>query len=331
MTPAITVLTPTLNAARFLDAMLRSVRDQSLPIEQIEHIVVDAGSRDRTLEVIRTVSPGVRVIVEPGCTIYEAMNIGLAAARGDCVGWLNADDLWRPHALEDVVRTLASERDADLIVGHYDMFDGTTRWSYRTNADVLDRVRTGRMARWFDIWVNPLAAFFRTRTLRALGGYDVRFRLVADWDLWFRAAANPAPLRVAHTGTRLGSFRVHPQSLSAGTRFDRLLEEKREVMTRWVGDDSAPDGVRRCARRMFRHDTLALWAWRARTARRGARLDGSARCAREIRDVGEGLAADLATGAGVAIHEVTQSLPWVGKAVRAAWAATGGPTVAPDG
>jgi GT2 family glycosyltransferase len=324
--PAVTVLTPTLNAEQFLSPMLSSLREQTLDPSKIEHIVIDAGSKDGTVERIHRESPSTRIITAKS-SIYEAMNIGLREAQGACIGWLNADDLWSPDALASVARTLEARPESALVIGDYEMFDGTRRFHYETHEDVLARIREGRMRRWFDVWVNPLAVFYRTDFLREMGGYDPSYRLVGDWDLWFRAAAKGASVHVAHTGSTLGSFRMHPGSLTSGTRMDRLFEEKRRAMARWISDERAPAGLRECARRMYRHDTLSLMAVRSRGASVPQWIAMMRELGRELRAAGDGLSGDFATASMMAAHELCQSLPGVGTLARAAWAATGGPRV----
>ncbi len=324
--PVLTVLTPTLDAERHLPAMLASLAGQTLARDRFEHLVIDGGSTDQTVALIRELSPHTRIITARS-TIYEAMNLGLREARGRCFGWLNADDLWEPDALARVAGTLDARPDAEVIIGDYAMFDGRQRALYRVREDVLDRVREGRMRRWFDVWVNPLAVFYQTDFVRSLGGYDASLRLVGDWDLWFRAAARSPAARVAHAGATLGSFRMHAGSLTAGTRPDRLFEEKRRAMERWIDAPDAPPGLRACARRMYRHDTLSLMAVRAGQRDLAGRLSLLRALGRSLADAGPGLAGDLATAAALAAHELAQSVPGVRTLARAAWTATGGPSV----
>ncbi len=324
--PIVTILTPTLNAEQFLSPMLSSLAAQSIDPARVEHIVIDGGSTDGTIERIRAESPRTRVIVEKS-TIYEAMNRGLREARGRCIGWLNADDLWTHRALEHVASTLDQRPDSDIVIGDYEMFDGSRRYLYETTEGALARIREGRMRRWFDVWVNPLALFYRTDFMRSLGGYDPSFRLVGDWDLWFRAAARVPYAKVAHTRSTLGSFRMHPGSLTSGTRMDRLFEEKRRAMQRWIDDPSVPEGLRACARRMYRHDTFSLMLVRAKRASAKDTVRSVLSLTSDMRALGPGFAGDFATASVLAAHEIAQSLPGVGTLARAAWAATGGPRV----
>jgi len=99
--PAVSVITPAYNAARFLQAHLDSVRTQTF--EDFEHIVVDDGSTDATAAMLReaaSADPRVRPVFQANGGAHEARNVALAAARGRYIGFLDADDLWLPHKLE---------------------------------------------------------------------------------------------------------------------------------------------------------------------------------------------------------------------------------------
>ena len=87
----ISLVTPTLNAATYLGEALSSVREQQIAVE---HIAVDGGSTDGTLELLH--ESGARVISEPDSGLYDAINKGVGLSTGDVVGFLNADDLLPP-------------------------------------------------------------------------------------------------------------------------------------------------------------------------------------------------------------------------------------------
>src|SRR5947209_19401227 len=87
MTLGISIVTPTLNAAAFLPGCLASVRAQSFP--RVEHIVVDGGSTDTTIDLARA-APGVVCVERPGMKQSAALNLGLRMASGEIVAWLNA-------------------------------------------------------------------------------------------------------------------------------------------------------------------------------------------------------------------------------------------------
>ena len=99
----ITLVTPTLNADRYLLEALASVRAQQWP--DVEHIVMDGGSTDDTLEILGR-DPAVRVESGADGGLYDAINRGVALASGDVVGFLNADDVLAPGALAAVGRAV---------------------------------------------------------------------------------------------------------------------------------------------------------------------------------------------------------------------------------
>src|SRR6202048_2872509 len=97
--PLISIVTPVLNRVSLIGAALDSVcRAGRVPRE---HLVVDGGSTDGTLSLLRS-RPGIRLVEAPGTGIYDALNLGLQAARGDIICQLNSDDLLSPGSLESV-------------------------------------------------------------------------------------------------------------------------------------------------------------------------------------------------------------------------------------
>ncbi len=114
-TPEISIITPCFNAVRHLRDAIESVAGQRGV--RVEHIVVDAGSKDGTLEILSQF-PAVRWISEPDRGQSDAFNKGLALARGPLIGWLNADDVYaNPGALARVVQCFR-EQPAAVLVGN---------------------------------------------------------------------------------------------------------------------------------------------------------------------------------------------------------------------
>src|SRR5690349_9655830 len=103
--PLVSIVTPSLNRVDLIESTLRSVRSQSYP--NVEHIVVDGGSTDGTLEVLRRYEGtyGLRWMSEPDQGMYDAINKGLAMARGEILAYLNTDDLYLPWTIDTVVST----------------------------------------------------------------------------------------------------------------------------------------------------------------------------------------------------------------------------------
>ena len=298
----VTILTPTLNAASHLAACLRSVREQTHPHAQIEHLVLDGGSRDATVELAER--SGATVSAKRDGSLYEALNRGIDLAQGEVVGWLNADDTYAPDAVERAVAALVTS-GAEIAVGHFRIdADGRSRL-VRTRADALHRVSLGRDR---DSWVWPIAVFYRTTTLRALGKYPPGYRIAADQILWMRAASRQPLPPVVHTGTVVGSFRVHEGSLSAGPDPTRSLLESIDIMTRWAHDDTVPSGVRRWALAALRRDSYWLAKWRGRELPPVRRLRALVGYHRSIRPVGLGAVWDIREELGATLGELARTL-----------------------
>lgn len=174
-------MTPVLNRARVVADCLASVRAQSHP--DVEHVVVDGGSTDGTLEVVRAgLRPGGQLLLGPDRGLYDALNKGIAAATGDVVGTLGADDIYAsPHALARVAGAFAAI-GADVV--HGDLL--------YVRDDLTSVVRTWRSSpfrpgRFLRGWMPPHPTFFARRELFArLGGYDLRLRIAADYELMLR-------------------------------------------------------------------------------------------------------------------------------------------------
>src|SRR5437763_8306152 len=112
--PSITIVTPCLNGAATLPEALESVRSQVYDGE-VEHVVVDGGSTDGTLEILE--QAGVKCVSEPDRGLSDAVNKGIPLAGGEIFGWLNADDVYLPGALDAVGHRFAQRPDAIWATG----------------------------------------------------------------------------------------------------------------------------------------------------------------------------------------------------------------------
>lgn len=178
----ISVVTVCYNSATTIGDTLRSVREQTYG--NIEHIIIDGGSKDKTLEVIATEGPHVaRLVSEKDNGIYDAMNKGIAAATGEIVGFINADDFYAsPTVLENVVaafqRSGANSCYGDLC--YVSQTDPTRIVRYWRSKDfVPGSFEAG--------WCPPHPTFFVRRSIyQRLGGFDLSFKIAADFELMAR-------------------------------------------------------------------------------------------------------------------------------------------------
>jgi glycosyltransferase involved in cell wall biosynthesis len=219
--PLLTIVTPCLNSAATLPEALESVRSQGLG-ELVEHVVVDGGSRDGTVELLRG-SEGVDWVSEPDRGLSDAMNKGVARARGEWIGWLNADDYYLPGALERVRAALAAESGAVWLTAPCLIVDGSGREIRRgvTRYKRFFLRHYGRRSLLVQNYVAAPSTFVRRSALLEAGGFDERFRYSMDYDLWLRLARRADPVVLDEP---VAAFRMAGDSLSM-TGFERQFEE----------------------------------------------------------------------------------------------------------
>jgi glycosyltransferase involved in cell wall biosynthesis len=186
-TPLVTIVTPSYNQVRYLEATLRSVLEQDYP--RIEYLVVDGASSDGSVEVIRRYADRLDWWVsEKDSGQSEAINKGLRRARGEFVGWLNSDDVYLPGAISAAVKAFESHPEAGLIYGDALAIDtdgkpfNLMRARQYTLADLMA----------FHIICQP-AAFMRRSVLEAVDYLDPAYQLLMDNLLWM-CMAQKAPI-----------------------------------------------------------------------------------------------------------------------------------------
>lgn len=181
--PRITVVTPSYNQGRFLQACMRSVLGQQYP--NLEYIVIDGGSTDGSVEIIKSFEKDLAYWVsEPDAGHYDALNKGFRHATGDVFAWLNSDDMYTPWAFAVVADIFRRLPEVQWLSTIYPLFwneaDAATLCTELRGFDRLAVLRRG-------IGVQQESTFWR-RSLweRAGGALDASFKLAGDLNLWAR-------------------------------------------------------------------------------------------------------------------------------------------------
>jgi GT2 family glycosyltransferase len=245
------IVMPTFNGEKFVGAALESVRQQN--DRELEVIVVDDGSFDRTLDIVRefmTTLP-IRLIEHKRIGNWVAMtNIGLREARGDWVSFLHQDDLWLSGRLAKVRSEIAQGEGAMVL--HNSVLIGPNGQRLGLSTCPLARGNVSPSGFIEHLLIQNFIALpapaFRRKAVLDSGGLDEALWFTADWDLWLRLGAMG---RVRFLPDRLTGFRIHPESQTAArplasgewkrqleTVFNRHLE-------RWNGTGSRRRAVTR--------------------------------------------------------------------------------------
>jgi glycosyltransferase involved in cell wall biosynthesis len=185
--PKITVVTVAFNAEATIEDTIRSVHAQKAA--DFEHIIVDGASRDGTMAIVgRHRANFGAVISEPDKGLYDAMNKGVAAAKGRYIGFLNADDYFASeHALSRIQRTFDEDDGLGCVWGDVLFVDDR----YRPRR--ISRASMFRPALFKYAVVPPHPGFYaRTDAVRAAGGFEPKYRIAGDFDLMVRLFRDPA-------------------------------------------------------------------------------------------------------------------------------------------
>ncbi len=202
--PEISIITPCYNAVQHLRDAIESVRRQE--DVRFEHIVVDAASKDGTVDILRE-SPHVRWISEPDQGQADAFNKGLAMARAPLIGWLNADDTYEPGALAAVVRFFREHPEAFLVNGHLVRVDPSGKQlEYLPGKSSRFWLRHFWF-RWY--WLNHPSTFYRKAIFDEIGPIDIRLHYAMDYDFYLRASQRFEFYDIDFLTTRM---RVHPDA-----------------------------------------------------------------------------------------------------------------------
>ena len=186
-TPLISVLTPAFRCGKYLEQNLQSVQDQFYP--SIEHIVVDGGSTDGTVEILKKY-PSVKWVSEPDKGEADALNKAVAMSRGEYLMWLNADDyFWTEEAVEasmEAVGRLSGEK-FPITHGNLVLIDDQDRPAGLRVAN--GPVHLPLLYRWFrHIHLNIVTMMFPRKLLEPIGPFRTDLSYSIDLDFWIRAA-----------------------------------------------------------------------------------------------------------------------------------------------
>jgi glycosyltransferase involved in cell wall biosynthesis len=239
--PLVSIVTPSFNQARYLEATIRSVLDQDYP--RIEYFVMDGGSTDGSLQVIQRFADRLAGWVserDRGQT--DAINKGFARCTGEILAWLNSDDTFAPGAIREAVAFLQANPQVGMVYGDANFIDAQDRVigkfpAAQTNYTLLRRGY---------VHIPQQAAFWRAALWRQVGPLDPTFYFAMDYDLWVRLAS-VAPL--VYTPRVWANFRLHGDAKTIAAD-DRCWPEMLRVHYREGGSRLAPIVLKYYIRRL---------------------------------------------------------------------------------
>jgi GT2 family glycosyltransferase len=221
--PVVSIVTPSFNQRDFIAATIDSVLAQTYP--HVELLVMDGGSTDGTLDVLRAYGDRVRWISEKDDGQADAINKGFARTSGEILGWLNSDDTLEEDAIRIAVEYLSKHPDVAMIYGDANFIDATG--NFIRECAHIEPFDAQRLLHYSDFIVQP-AAFFRRSAFEAVGGLDASLHFAMDYDLWLKLARR---FKIDYVPKVLANYRWLGGNKSAIGGRERI-EEVRRVATR---------------------------------------------------------------------------------------------------
>jgi glycosyltransferase involved in cell wall biosynthesis len=221
----ISIVTPSFSQGRFIERTLLSVASQG--VEELEHLVMDGGSRDETVAILRRFQPPVRWVSEPDKGQTDALNKGVMSSTGEIIGWLNSDDIYYSGALERVLKVFDANPDIDIVYGRADHIDLDDHAFEEYPTEPYDPVRLQDTC-----FICQPALFLRRRVVEQYGLPDDTLHYCMDYEYWLRLGMRGA--RFLYLDEKLAGSRLYGENKTLGARV-AVHVEINDVMRRTFG------------------------------------------------------------------------------------------------
>lgn len=220
--PLVTVVTPSYNQGRFIEETILSVLNQDYP--NIEYIVIDGGSSDNTIEILRRYNKLLTWISEPDRGQSHAINKGFRMANGEILCWLNSDDTFVPGAISKVVECFVKDPGTSMVYGLVNIVSEAGELTEQpTRNDPFDL--------WSVVYFSQIiyqpAAFFLKEAIVETGYLDENLHWCMDWDLWVRLGMRYRLTNSNHIFSNIRMYRTTKTSTGGLRRIQEIVKVMR--------------------------------------------------------------------------------------------------------
>lgn len=225
--PKISIITPVYNQINYIEETINSVLDQSYP--NLEYIIVDGGSTDGTLEVIKKHESRItKWISEPDSGMYDALHKGFALSTGEIMGWINSDDTLLPNALNVVSKVFHDLQTVSWIQGLHTLID------LKGNIIEVSKPRKFSQLQFLNndyMWIQQESTFWRRSLWEKAGAkINTNLKLAGDFELWFRFFQHE---RLYNCNVSIGAWRKREGQLSEVFK-DQYKDEVKHIINTYI-------------------------------------------------------------------------------------------------
>lgn len=224
--PKISIITPSLNQGKFIEQTIKSVLSQKYP--NLEYIIVDGGSTDSTLRILRKYSKQIKWTSEKDKGQADAINKGMRMAKGDIIAYINSDDYYLPNTFSAVADFFNRNKDAKWLTGDYIIVDekGKKIQPSVTLYKKLLRFLGGKNILSIVNYIAQPSTFWKRSVVSDVGFFNDSLKYVFDYDYWMRIIRQYPLFRVT---SHLSAFRIHSQA-KGSLSFDKQFDEELKVL-----------------------------------------------------------------------------------------------------
>jgi glycosyltransferase involved in cell wall biosynthesis len=223
--PLITIVTPSFNQGHYLEETIRSVLLQGYP--RIEYIVMDGGSTDKSIEILRNYSDFItHWQSERDNGQADAIKRGFKMAKGEILGWLNSDDYLMPGALHAVAERFMADKSVQMLIGAgwvVDEAGSRIRKMYSYPVSFESLLYHGQ-------FFNQMSTFWRKDFYQQVGGIDENLKFCFDYELFLKMVKIKDPVVIDAV---LSSFRLHGESKTSTIWDDVAVPEANLIRSRY--------------------------------------------------------------------------------------------------
>lgn len=219
----ISIITPSLNQADYLETSIKSVLSQ-LGDFDLELVIVDGGSDDGTIEILKKYDSRIRWISEQDNGQADAINKGVQMCTGDIIGWLNSDDLYLKNTLQIISSNFEKNAECNWLFGRCSIIDerGAEIRSFITKYKNCYLSRYSYKKLLIENFISQPAVFFRKSLFEEVGGVSIDYNYAMDYDLWLKFGKLSKPQFVK---AYLSAFRKQATSKSENSYKAQFKEE----------------------------------------------------------------------------------------------------------
>jgi glycosyltransferase involved in cell wall biosynthesis len=222
--PLVSIITPSFDQAEYIEATIKSILSQDYP--NIEHIVVDGGSTDGTLDILEKY-PHLIWTSEPDSGQSDAINKGFRKAKGEITAWLNSDDVYLPGAIKEAVSALQKHPEAGMVYSNFYEIDGKgkrIRGIKPPKFTLDEEINRGNC-------IPQQTVFMQMKALREVDFLNEKYHYAMDYDLWIKLWKK---YPVIYEDAYWAEFRMHGTSKTV-SQTERFWPEVREISRKYGG------------------------------------------------------------------------------------------------